>query len=153
MKRTLTTLTLAAVAAVFLTLPAAAQDRGPVGMADRIGRHAGSLLRCLRGLDLTDSQKADFKAIMDAAKPTIEADANAIRAVRQKLNTDYDAGADKSVLGQDYIDMRTAVKKLHTDASAVKDQVLAKLTPDQADKAAACLSASHPHMMGAHFSD
>ncbi len=157
MKRTLTVLTLAAVAAIFLTLPAVAQDRGPIGMADRIERHTGGLLRCLRGLDLTASQKSDIKAILDTARPTFQADVAAIRAARQKLNADYQAGADKSVLGQDYIDVRTAVKKLQADHSAVKDQVLGKLTPEQGDKAAACLSA-HPHRMsargmGAHLSD
>ena len=150
MKRLPTILTLAAVAAIFLTLPAAAQDRAPIGMADRLERHGGALLHCLRGLDLTDSQKADIHAILDAAKPTIAADAQAIHAARQKLNADYAAGADKSVLGQDYIDMRAAVKKIHDDGAAVKDQALAKLTPDQSAKAQACLSASHPRMMGAH---
>jgi Spy/CpxP family protein refolding chaperone len=150
MRKIPTIVTLAAVAAIFLTLPAAAQERAPIGMADRIERHAQGLLRCLRGLDLTDSQKTDIKAILDASKPTIQADAAAIRAARQKLNADYDAGADKSVLGQDYIDMRAAVKKLHDDGTAVKGQVLGKLTADQATRAQACLSSSHPHGMGAH---
>jgi len=146
MKRFLTILTLAAIAAVFLSLPATAQDRPPFGMADRLERHARGLLRCLRGLDLTASQKADIKAILDAARPTLEADAQAIRAAHQKLDADYDAGADKCVLGQDYIDVRTAVKKLHDDGDATKQQVFGKLTAEQQTKAQACLDASHPHM-------
>ncbi len=152
MKRFSTILTLAAVAAVFLSLPATAQDRPPVGMADRLERHAGGLLRCLRGLGLSAEQRADINAIMDAAKPTFQADVQAIRAAHQKLDADYDAGADKSVLGQDYIDMRAAVKKLRDDRGAVKDQVLGKLTADQKTRAQACLDASHPRM-GARSTD
>ncbi len=155
MKRfsTPTTLTLAALAAIFLTLPAAAQDRPPIGMAERLERHGGGLLlRCLRGLDLTASQKADIKAILDAARPTIEADAQAIRTAHEKLDADFDAGADKCVLGQDYIDVRTAVKKLHDDREATKDQVLGKLTADQRTKVQACLDAPRPRM-GAWSSD
>jgi len=152
MKRFSTILILAAVAAVFLTLPAAAQDRFRPEMADRFERHAGGLLRCLRGLDLTESQKTEIKVILDAAKPTFEVDVQAIRAARQKLDADYDAGADKSILGQDYIDVRAAAKKVHTDRQATKDQVLGRLTADQKTKAQACLDASHPHM-GAWLSD
>jgi hypothetical protein len=152
MKRFSTILTLAAVAAVCLTLPAAAQDRPPVGMADRLERHGGGLLRCLRGLGLSAGQKADINAILDAAKPTFEADVQAIRAAHQKLDADYDAGADKSILGQDYIDVRAAAKKLHDDRQATKDQVLGKLTADQKTRAQACLDASHPRM-GARMSD
>src|SRR6266581_9404319 len=126
MKRFPTILTLAAVAAVCLTLPAAAQDRPPVGMADRFERHGGGLLRCLRDLDRTASQKADIKGILDAAKPTLEGDAQAIRAAHQKLDADYDAGADKCARGQDYIDVRAAVKKLHADGDATRQQVFGK---------------------------
>jgi periplasmic protein CpxP/Spy len=141
MKRFVTALTLAALSAVFLALPAAAQDRPRIGMADRMERHGGGILRCLRGLDLTDSQKADIKAILEGGKTTIQADADAARAARQKLRADYDAGADRSVLGQDYVNVRTAAKKLQDDGAAIHDQVLAKLTPDQKAKADDCLAA------------
>ena len=139
MKRFVTNLTLAALSAVFLAVPAMAQDRPHIGMADRLERHGGGLLRCLRGLELTDAQKADIKALLEASRTTIQADADAVRAARQRLNADYEAGADKSVLGQDYLNVRTAVKKLRDDGEAIRDQVLAKLTPDQKAKAQACL--------------
>ena len=152
MKRFSKTLTLAVLAAAVLSLPLAAQDRPSFAPADHLEHRAGGLLRCLRGLDLSESQKTDIKAILDAAKPTFQADAAAIRAAHQKLDADYDAGADKSVLGQDYINVRAAVKKLHDDRQATKDQVLGKLTADQQTKTQACLDASHPHM-GAWLSD
>jgi Spy/CpxP family protein refolding chaperone len=151
MKRFLTTLKMAALVAAVLTLPLAAQERGPVGLADRVGGHAHGLLRCLRNVDLTDSQKADIKAILDAAKPTVEADLAAIKAARQQLNTDYTNGAATSVIGQDYINLRTAVKKLQDDGSATKNLVLGKLTPDQVTKVQACLDAMPgPHGMMFH---
>jgi Spy/CpxP family protein refolding chaperone len=154
MKRFVTTITLATLAVAVFTLPLAAQDRPPIGIADRLDRHAFGLLRCLRGVDLSDSQKTDIKAILDAAKPALQADGQAIRAARQKLNADYDAGVSASVLGQDYLNVRTAVTKLQDDASAVKDQVLGKLTPDQKTAAQTCLDAHHgPGAMGRHFSE
>jgi hypothetical protein len=154
MKRFVTTITLAALAAAVFALPLAAQDRQPIGRADRMDRHAFGLLRCLRGLDLSDSQKADIGAILQAAKPTLQADADAIRAARQKLNADYQAGADKSVLGQDYIDVRTAMKKLHDDGAATREQVLGKLSSDQKAAAQTCLESHHgPGAMYRHFEE
>ena len=142
MKRFLRTASLAALAAV-LTLPLFAQDH-PGGMRGKMGRHAGHLLRCLRDANLSDSQKADIRAILDASKPTIQADAQAIRAARQKLNADFDAGADKSVLGQDYTAVRAAMKKIHDDGQAIQDQVLGKLSGDQKSTVQNCLAAHGP---------
>ena len=136
MKRLVRTASLAALAAV-LTLPLFAQDRP--GMGARMERHGGHLLRCLRRADLSDSQQADIKAIFEAGRPTLQADAQAIRTARQKLNADYDAGADKSVLGADYIAVRAAAKKLHDDGQALRDQVLGKLTADQKASVQDCL--------------
>lgn len=141
MKRLSITLTLAALFAAVSSLPLAAQDGPPPGMATRMRPRAGGLLRCLRGLDLSDSQRADIKAILDAAKPTVQGDTAAIRAAHQKLDADYAAGADKSVIGQDYLDLRAAVKKLHDDGAATRDLVLGKLTADQKTAAQACLDA------------
>jgi Spy/CpxP family protein refolding chaperone len=142
MKQLSRILILAAAAAAILTLPALAQDGPPGGMAAALDRHAGGLLRCLRGADLTPGQKADIKAIFDAAGPTLKSDVQAVRDARQKLEADHAAGADKSVLGQDYINLRAAMKKLHDDGAATRDQVLAKLTPDQKTRVQACLDAS-----------
>jgi Spy/CpxP family protein refolding chaperone len=142
MKRSLRTISLAALAAV-LSLPLLAQDH-PGGMGGHHGRPGGHLMRCLRDAGLSDSQKADIKAIFEAAKPTIQADAQAMRAARQKLNTDFDAGADKSVLGQDYAAVRAAGKKLHDDGQAIQDQVLGKLNTDQKSTVQNCLAAHGP---------
>ena len=151
MKRLSRILILAVSAAALLSLPLAAQDRPSFTMADRLERHGGSLLRCLSGLDLSDSQKSDIKGILDAAKPTLKADGDAIHAAHQKLDADYNASADKSVLGQDYINVRAAVKQLKADASTVKDQVFTKLTTDQQNKAQSCLDARKGSAAGSGF--
>jgi Spy/CpxP family protein refolding chaperone len=151
MKRFSRTLILAASAAALFSLPLAAQDRPSFTMADRMERHGGGLLRCLKDLDLSDSQKSDIKGILDAAKPALKADAEAIRGAHQKLDADFDAGAGVSVLGQDYINVRAAVKQLKADASTVKDQVFAKLTTDQQNKAQSCLDARKSKAAGLGF--
>jgi len=112
-----------------------------MGPGARMGRHAGGLLRCLRQANLSDSQKADIKAIFDAAKPTFEADVQAIKAAHQKLNADFDAGADKSVLGADYVAVRAAGQKLKDDGQAVQTQILGKLDQSQQSTVQSCLDA------------
>jgi len=152
MKRPFQTLTLAALFAVVLTLPALAGEHSGAAFAG--ARHGGSELRCLRAADLTDQQKTDIKAIFDAARPGFEADVAGIRAARQKLDADADAGADKSVLGQDFLDVRDAARKLRDDHSAVRDQVLSKLTADQKTKVQSCLDSLGLRMgarMGSEF--
>ena len=99
-------------------------------------------MRCLHAADLTDAQKTDIKALFDAARPGFEADVAAIRAARKTLDTDADAGADKSVLGQDYLNVRAASKKLQDDHAALQAQILTRLTADQKTKVQSCLDSS-----------
>ena len=140
-------ITLTALLAVLLALPVLAGDH-PAGAFSGRG-HRGGLMRCLRAADLTDAQKADIKALFDAARPGFEADVAAIRAARKKLHDDADAGADKSVLGQDFLNAQAARTKLRNDHAAVRDQILAKLSGDQKTKVQACFDSSG-RKMGAH---
>lgn len=135
---------MAAAALVLMALPGFAQDRAPVAMAQ--GHRGLHFLRCLKAADLTDSQKADIKAIVEAAKPTLQKDHQTIRADRQKLHADLEAGADKSVIGADAIALHADMKTLQADLKAVKDQIVAKLTPDQQSRVEGCLAA--PGAMG-----
>lgn len=130
------TITLAALFATLLAVPALAGDH-PGAFAAR--RHGGGVLRCLRGADLSDAQKADIKALFDAARPGFDADVAAIRAARKTLHDDAEAGADKSVVGQDFLNVRAASKKLRDDHTALQNQILAKLTADQKTKVQSCL--------------
>lgn len=147
MKRSSLTLVLAALFVAVFALPAFAGDRGAVAAAERPTAAGpddsglGRLIACLRILDLSPTQKADIQAILDAAKPILQADADAIRADAQKLHADVQASADRCVIGQDFLNLRADEKKLHDDVASVKDQILSKLTEDQKKKLKGCLEA------------
>ena len=96
-------------------------------------------MRCLRSADLTDAQKANVKAFFDAARPGFDADVAAIRSARTKLRTDTDAGADKSVIGQDFLDTQAASRKLRDDHAALRDRILGTLSGDQKARVQSCL--------------
>jgi Spy/CpxP family protein refolding chaperone len=104
-------------------------------------------MRCLGAADLTDAQKTDIKALFDAARPGFDGDVAAIRAARTTLNNDADSGADKSVLGQDFLNVRAASRKLRDDHAALQAQILTRLTADQKTRVQSCLESSG-HGMG-----
>lgn len=133
-------ITLTAILAVLLALPVLAGDGPGAGFAGR--GHRGGMRRCLQEAGLTDAQKADIKTLFDAARPGFEADVAAIRAARKKLHDDAEAGADKSVLGQDFLNAQAARTKLRNDHAAVQDQILAKLNGDQKTKVQSCFDSS-----------
>ncbi|MGH9400082.1 MAG: hypothetical protein ACRD00_06920, partial [Thermoanaerobaculia bacterium] len=147
MKRSSLTLVLAVLLVAVAALPASAGDRavvvvgrpGPAGPGDDSG--LGRFIACLRILDLSDAQKADIQAILEAAKPILQADADAIKAAAEKLRADVEAGAERCVIGQDYLNLRAAEKKLNADAASVKDQIFSTLTEDQKKKLRGCLEA------------
>jgi Spy/CpxP family protein refolding chaperone len=144
MKRFVLTSGLAAVAFAAMTLSAFADERPAIDRADRAGgRHGVMRLRkCLSSLDLSVDQKSAIKAIVTAARPTLEADAATVKADRQKVRADIAAGADKSVIGQDVLTAHADAQALRAAAAAVRDQILAKLSPDQQASVKDCLQAS-----------
>jgi Spy/CpxP family protein refolding chaperone len=149
MKRFLFTSGLAAVAFAAMTLSAFADDRPAAVLAGRAGHGHGlqRLRRCLATVDLTDDQKSAIQAIVAAAKPGLEAGAQTVKTDHEKLHADISTGADKCVVGQDLLTAHADADKLRAAASAVHDQIVAKLTPDQQSKLTACL-ASGPRRPG-----
>lgn len=139
MKRFVRTIALAGLMAGVLTLSAAAQPAP--GMEGHRGGARGAL-RCLRGLDLTDSQKADIKTILQDSRSTLQPLHDAVKADWQKLKADADAGADKAVIGQDFLNVRADHQKIKNAISAIQAQVASKLTSDQQAKFQACVAAS-----------
>jgi Spy/CpxP family protein refolding chaperone len=142
MKRFLLYSGLAAVAFAAMTLSAFADDRPAAVLA---GHSAGGhghqrLRRCLATVDLSADQKAAIAAIVAAAKPTLEADARTVKADHEKLHADISSGADKSVVGQDLLTAHADAEKLRAAEGAVRDQIVAKLTPAQQSVLTACLS-------------
>ena len=145
MKRSSITLVLTILLVAVATAPALAGDRSivvverPAAAGD--DSDLGRFIACLRILDLSDTQKADIQAILEAAKPILQADDDAIKAAAEKLRADVEAGADRCLIGQDYLDLRAAQKKRNADIAAVKDQILGTLTEDQKKKLRGCLQA------------
>jgi Spy/CpxP family protein refolding chaperone len=136
------------VAALFLvsfTLPALAGDRLAVTTPDRRGdrpHRLGQLRRCLSILDLTEEQKADIRAILEAAGPALQTVAEAVRAARQKLRVDSNAvPADPCVVGQDFLTLRQSLEKLGQELRSVRDQIAGKLTEEQKARLEGCLRA------------
>jgi Spy/CpxP family protein refolding chaperone len=150
MKRFLLTSGLAAVAFAAMTLSAFADDRPAAVLAGHAGDGHGlrRLHRCVATVDLSADQKAAIAAIVAAAKPTLEADAQTVKADHEKLHADISSGADKCVLGQDLLTAHADAAKVHADADAVRDQILAKLTPDQQATIKDCLQASGRRLPG-----
>ena len=111
--------------------------------AHPIARHR--LRECLSILDLSDDQKASIQAILDAAAPTIQADADAVRAARQTLKAALDANPpDACAIGADALAVKSARETLQAERESVRQQVEATLTPDQVARLEGCLSAPFP---------
>jgi Spy/CpxP family protein refolding chaperone len=150
MKRFLLTSGLAAVAFAAMTLSAFADDRPTAVLAGHAGggHQLQRLRRCLATVDLSADQKAAIAAIVAAATSTLEADAQTVKADHDKVQADISSGADKCVVGQDLLTAHADAEALRAAAGAVRDQIVAKLTPDQQSKLTACLQASGPHGAG-----
>ncbi len=102
------------------------------------------LIGCLPILDLSPTQQTEVQGILDAAKPTVDADSAAVDAARTQLRNDVKAGADKCVIGQDFLNLHAAEKTLHEEVESIRDQIVALLTQDQKMKLRGCLEATPP---------
>ena len=109
---------------------------------------------CLRILDLTDDQKASIQAIFDAAEPTLQADADAVKAARQTLKTALEANPpDACAIGADALALKSARETLRAERESVLQQVEATLTPDQVSRLEGCLAAPFASTAGADAGD
>ncbi len=140
-----TRLTATLLFAGLLAVPALAADRSTPLMAER-GRgerlhKLERLLECLPILDLTDQQRTEIRAVLEAARPEFQAAREAVRAAREKLSNDVETGADACLVGEDYLALRAALESLRAALVAVRGDVLSKLTLEQAAKLAGCLEA------------
>jgi Spy/CpxP family protein refolding chaperone len=149
MKRFSHPLKLAAIGLAVLAATAAARQMPDDGASDwSHGPGLRRLEKCLSGLDLSAEQQAAIESILSAARPTLQADAKALKADHQRLRTDISNGADKCVLGQDVLNQHASLTKLENDRQAVRDQILAKLTPEQQEKFNACSQGPRGRGMG-----
>jgi Spy/CpxP family protein refolding chaperone len=108
----------------------------------RIHRARHHLRECLSILNLTDQQKTDIQAILDAAAPTLQADVDAVKAAHQTLKDALDANPpDACAIGADALAAKAARETLRTDREAVRTQIEGTLTPEQLARLEGCLAA------------
>jgi Spy/CpxP family protein refolding chaperone len=104
------------------------------------GRHW--FRECLSILDLTDQQKTDILAVLEAAKPALEADVAAVKAARETLRADLAAPAPNAcTIGADALAVQAAVDALRQARDGVRTSIEGTLTADQKTRFEGCLDA------------
>ncbi|MFN7989258.1 MAG: periplasmic heavy metal sensor [Thermoanaerobaculia bacterium] len=130
-------LVLALVAAPLLAADApAAAPQGPVA----------GYLRCLGVVGLTDVQKADVKALLEAAKPKLDALHATRKADREALHAAIAAATpDPCAIGAALLKVEADTKAIGAELKTLFTAVEALLTPEQKAKLEGCLKAPKPN--------
>lgn len=122
----------------------AAREQGPGGPGGMMGRRGGpggpggpgGLLPGLRALDLTDAQREQVKATMDAHKATFDAQRDKLEAAHKALNEAITAGPfDEATVRQKAADLAVLDADGAVLRAKVYSEVWALLTPEQQAKA------------------
>ena len=131
-------LALAAAALLAVDAPAAA-PKGPVA----------TYLRCLGVVGLTDAQKADVKALLEAAKPKLDALHATRKADREALRAAITATTpDPCAIGAALLKVEADTKAIGAELKTLFTAIEALLTPEQKAKLAGCLEAPKPNADG-----
>ncbi|MEQ1603765.1 MAG: Spy/CpxP family protein refolding chaperone [Pyrinomonadaceae bacterium] len=110
---------------------------GGHGFGHGPGRHRGGIGMALRGLDLTDEQKAKVKEITDAAKTTVEPLMEQTRANHERIRAlGTDGKFDHVQVEALAAEQGNLTAKLIVEKGKVKAQIFALLTDEQKAKAA-----------------
>ena len=99
---------------------------GKFGLRGMEGRHGGRGMRMgfLRGIELTDDQKARIKAIHEANKPN-PAEFEALKSIREARKSGGTISEEQKAQLKQFRDARKANRE------QVQQQILAVLTPEQ----------------------
>jgi protein CpxP len=117
---------------------------GAKGFGHGRGHMAGMMLR---GLNLTDDQKAKVKSIFEAAKTDVQPLREALKENRKKLNSVTANGAFDQAQIQAIADEQGALmSKMIVEREKVKSQIIAILTDEQKAKAAQMRENFKQHM-------
>ena len=136
-------LAFALVAAPLLAVDRPAAPPAPEGQAPH-GPLAG-YLRCLHIVDLTDVQKADVKALLEAARPKLEALHVTLRADREALRAAVTATPpDPCLVGAAFLKVEADVKAIGEELKTLRTAIEALLTAEQKAKLEGCLRAPRP---------
>ena len=106
------------------------------GPGGRHGRHGwGGRMGIMRGLNLTDEQRASFKEIAEEHRKAQEPLRKQHHELRQQIRQQLESGnADAATIGQLTIQAHALGKQLHESRAALKDRFEALLTPEQKAK-------------------
>lgn len=126
-----------ALGAVFVSAQKAdGEGHGKRGFGKRGGHHRGGG-RMLRGLDLTDAQKAQVKQIMDASRTKTQSLREAMKANRKAMHDLTANGQFDEARVQAAANEQAAISaQLTVERARVKAQIHQILTPEQHAKAA-----------------
>jgi Spy/CpxP family protein refolding chaperone len=125
-----------AAAPLFAAGPPAPGPRGPLA----------GYLHCLGVAGLTDVQKADVKALLEAARPGTEALLATLKSDREALHAAVTAAApDACAVGTALLKVEADLKAIGEDGKALRTAIEALLTPEQKLKLEGCLKAPRPH--------
>lgn len=115
----------------------AGQKDGKRGFGKRGGHHRGGHGMMLRGLDLTDEQKAQVKTIMQSSREASKPLREQMKANRQKLQALSDSGNFDQAQVQALADEQGRLTaQMIVEKEKVKSQISAILTTEQKAKAA-----------------
>lgn len=108
----------------------------PPGGQGQMGRRGGPMVPGLRGLDLTDVQRAQVKSIMDSHQNEFRAVGEKIGAARESMRALLEADViDESVIRAKSAEAATAEADAAILNAKVRAEVKAILTPEQLQKA------------------
>ena len=133
MKR-LTIKQLAPVAALLLTLGVTVASADDFGRGGHRGMRGG-MMRGLSGLDLSESQKADIKRIMESRHAALESLRTRFEADREALRAAADAPSpDAAAVGAAYLRVRANGETMRAERQKTMEEVRAVLTNEQRQK-------------------
>ena len=128
----------AALLALAATAPGFARENRQL---IRPSRH--HFVRCLAILDLSADQRSQIQAFVEAARPALEADLQALRTAGETLRADLAAQPpDACLIGNDALAVQAARQTLVDARQALRDQIEGVLTPEQRTRFEGCLDFS-----------
>lgn len=137
-------LALALVAAPLLAVDPPAGP--PPGAAQGPHGPLAGYLRCLGIVGLTDVQKADVRALLEASKPEMQALHEALKADREALRAAMTAATpDPCAVGAAFLKVEADLKAIGEAARELRTAIEALLTPEQKAKLEGCLRAPRPN--------
>ena len=115
--------------ALALSDAASAQNQGRRGFRGEGSMRPGSPLFLLRGLDLSDDQREQVRALFEEVEGTGVPER--LRAARQSLHDAIESGADESTLRQQATELGEVEGDAAVEFARVRSRIQEILTPEQ----------------------